>query len=583
MNRIFAYIFLGLFTCQMNALGEEVVEINSIRLGEVKVAGFSLLSNKTVKIDAEGAGEDRERTRVENMMADPHNMFAYAWIINAKSRELVWRMTVDNTKRNRSTRLNRIYKDEIRLPAGEYEVYFSAMVPTYSFKDDGFFSLGRLLSKLLRDDKWYEADEERWHISIANVDQAVTPVSVTKYHNALKQQAVVSITGLRDSDYRQEGFRLSKRGTFYIYAIGEAFEDEAYDYSWIVDASTSMKIWESLPEKSDYGGGAIKNRVWRETLTLEPGNYWVYSVMDDSHSPENWNANPPYDPYFYGITITGVEGRFDPKSVESMPKLKVQPIVELTRIGDDEFVYEGFKIDEPMQVRIYALGEGRDGRMFDYGWIENANTGEKVWQMDYNRTRHGGGAKKNRLIDEVITLPAGSYMVYYESDDSHSYEDWNASKPYQPQSWGITVFPADPKYNVEDIQKFDEIDYAQDIICQIVRVGDGQYIQKRFQLDEETYIRVYAIGEGDWDEMFDFGWIEDEYTGRILWEMDYGKTRWAGGARKNRLVDNVIKLPAGKYILRFKTDDSHSFEDWNADPPKDPLHYGITLYRRSEK
>ena len=61
--------------------------------------------------------------------------------------------------------------------------------------------------------------------------------------------------------------------------------------------------------------------------------------------------------------------------------------------------------------------------------------------------------------------------------------------------------------------------------------------------------------------------------------MTYDETRWAGGAKKNRKVDEVIHLPAGKYLLFYNTDGSHSFNDWNADPPDDPIHYGITLYK----
>ena len=40
--------------------------------------------------------------------------------------------------------------------------------------------------------------------------------------------------------------------------------------------------------------------------------------------------------------------------------------------------------------------------------------------MSYRRTEHAGGAGKNRKINEVITLPKGSYALYYETDSSHS-------------------------------------------------------------------------------------------------------------------------------------------------------------------
>ena len=79
-------------------------------------------------------------------------------------------------------------------------------------------------------------------------------------------------------------------------------------------------------------------------------------------------------------------------------------------------------------MRIYALGEGSEGDMNDYGWIEDAKTGRIVWEMGYRMTDHAGGARKNRMFNGTILLQAGDYNVYYESDDSHAFNDWNASR-----------------------------------------------------------------------------------------------------------------------------------------------------------
>ena len=72
--------------------------------------------------------------------------------------------------------------------------------------------------------------------------------------------------------------------------------------------------------------------------------------------------------------------------------------------------------------------------MDDYAWIEEAGTGRVVWEMTYRMTEHAGGAKKNRMFNDTIRLDKGEYVVYYETDGSHSYEDWNASPPTGP-SW----------------------------------------------------------------------------------------------------------------------------------------------------
>ncbi|MDP9323015.1 MAG: hypothetical protein M3P13_05220, partial [Acidobacteriota bacterium] len=65
-----------------------------------------------------------------------------------------------------------------------------------------------------------------------------------------------------------------------------------------------------------------------------------------------------------------------------------------------------------------------------------------VWEMTYRITEHAGGAAKNRRFDGTVRLPAGDYVVKYETDESHSFGDWNAAPPDDPEMWGITIFRA---------------------------------------------------------------------------------------------------------------------------------------------
>ncbi|MEZ4766598.1 MAG: hypothetical protein R3C26_26425 [Calditrichia bacterium] len=52
-----------------------------------------------------------------------------------------------------------------------------------------------------------------------------------------------------------------------------------------------------------------------------------------------------------------------------------------------------------------------------------------------------------------------------------------------------------------------------------------------------------------------------------------------GGARKNREFNDTVFLRAGDYVLHYESDDSHSFRDWNSAPPRDPVNYGVTIYK----
>lgn len=117
------------------------------------------------------------------------------------------------------------------------------------------------------------------------------------------------------------------------------------------------------------------------------------------------------------------------------------PLAQITRVADEEDKTAEFTLAREASVRVFAVGEGggSGGQMYDWGWIEDAATGKPVWQMKESETKHAGGAGKNRLIDAVVTLPAGRYRLRYKSDDSHSFDNWNALPP-DINFWGIALY-----------------------------------------------------------------------------------------------------------------------------------------------
>ncbi len=253
-------------------------------------------------------------------------------------------------------------------------------------------------------------------------------------------------------------------------------------------------------------------------------------------------------------------------------------ILSLTMLGDDESVVEGFALTRPMEVRVLALGEAMNGQLYDYGTILDATTRKPVWQMELHATHHAGGSDKNRMVDEVISLDAGSYLVRYVTDGSHSYEDWNAAAPSYPALWGITVLSPQGPVDRDVVRPYDDRDNDA-VVTRIVGVRDDELHERWFTLEQDAEVRVYAIGEGGASEMNDYAWIEDA-GGNVVWRMAYWDTDHAGGAQKNRVFDRVLRIPAGEYRLVYQSDDSHSFGDWNAAAPEDPYSYGVTIFRR---
>jgi CubicO group peptidase (beta-lactamase class C family) len=120
---------------------------------------------------------------------------------------------------------------------------------------------------------------------------------------------------------------------------------------------------------------------------------------------------------------------------------------------------------------------------------------------------------------------------------------------------------------------------ALPVIAQIVQVLDNEDKTVPFNLTSSQEVRIFAIGEAQPGEMFDYGWIENADNGSTVWRMEEPKTTHAGGAGKNRKVDQVITLPAGNYKLRYKSDDSHAYDHWNSMPP-DINFWGIAIYKK---
>ena len=119
--------------------------------------------------------------------------------------------------------------------------------------------------------------------------------------------------------------------------------------------------------------------------------------------------------------------------------VKLPMVAQIVQVLDNADKTVTFNLASSQDVRIFAIGEGQNGEMFDWGWIEDVDKGSRVWEMQEAKTTHAGGAGKNRKIDVVITLPAGNYKLRYKSDDSHAFDHWN-SMPPDINFWGIAVY-----------------------------------------------------------------------------------------------------------------------------------------------
>lgn len=560
-----------------------LVEINRLRPLDLKISGLQLDNNQKIKIEAVGLHQERRRFEI---------ILGTSWILNSATREVVWRFEPSEF-RGRDVEVNE-QNVELDLKPGNYEVYYSTYPYFENSRDwydpdrrgianriSNFFA--RLFDgdydRYFDDYDYYNDFADKFKLVIKGNGKKLDAGDIEKLQNTLKKAAAISLSATDDDLYLTQGFEIKKPAEVNIYAVGEARDDGNFDYGWIINTETREKIWAMDYWESERAGGADKNRSVNKSLSLPAGRYAAVYITDDSHSPYEWNSAVPYDPAFWGLTVN-LKNEADKQYFSKFDYQNINDdrvLYSLIHMRDDDFESKAFTLKKPMNLRIYAIGEGRDGEMFDYGWIVDANTHKKMWEMDYRNTDHAGGAQKNRLIDQVVSFDKGDYIAYYATDDSHSYRDWNASQPYDPEHWGLTILAAGNNFSRGDISDY-QVKQDKNVLAQIVRVRDHEYTREKFTLKNDSEVRIYAIGEGMKGEMYDYGWIEDANSGRVVWEMSYRKTDHAGGAKKNRLLDDTISLEKGEYEVFYESDDSHSFNDWNDTPPWDPMSWGITVY-----
>jgi len=582
-------LFIVLFPLPGIIAGERsIVSLQDFRSSELKMTGIECLSPTTLHI--KGTGGERS----SGWGSKGGDLFAYGWIIDARTRELVWKMSRENT---RGSGDDRTCDDRVSLGPGAYEIYFAA--PTFSYNTwTSHFGINVDHRKKplfgerdgnglwFLEDWWFDDLPETWEKRSKNwgIDILVDDPDAHSIHTFSPprkfQNVIFQSTSLGENELVRQGLKALEPVELNIYALGEERKDlELVDYAWVVNATTRERVWEMTLRNTHGAEGADKNVMFSGTVRLDKGEYVLYYITDDSHSADDWNTFPPADPLHWGVTLSA-KGESEKRSVELYPYHEDENVIlSITKIGDNATRQEEFTLKEDARIRIYAFGERSNSRrtLADYGYIMDARTREKVWTMDVDRCFHAGGASKNLYADEIVTLMKGSYILTYKTDDSHSYDDWNAAPPFDEKHYGITLMGVGKGFNNDIISK-ESVGRGQGVIAQITRVGNDGNREERVKLSRPTRVRIYAIGEGQKRSMFDYGLIENTENGVVIWEMTYGMTFHAGGARKNRVVNTTILLEKGEYLLRYISDDSHSYGDWNEEPPEDQEFWGITLY-----
>lgn len=212
-------------------------------------------------------------------------------------------------------------------------------------------------------------------------------------------------------------------------------------------------------------GGNRQNRSAKAILTLAPGTYLVGFKTDGSHSfAAGFNKSSPDNAERWGMAVFPLDPADGTKDGISVEQLDMELPTESTddeavamgsrlddierdrffvqriELGNEMDVRESFEVLDTVKVIVAALGELSESSQYDYGWLDDLGSGERLWEMTYETTQPAGGDTNFRSAWIELTLAPGMYRAGFTTDGSISFGNFSSEIPDNPQDWGIAVF-----------------------------------------------------------------------------------------------------------------------------------------------
>lgn len=551
--------------------GKGFVTLADMDTRELLTRHFEVLAPATITVDGEVSFED---DRAGSDLA------VLAWILDRSSGDVVWRTTVDNVTREgvRAT-----VHDSLQLDTGRYTVHYSTYGPdNTSYRGGSAFGLKP---------HWTNY-ESYWHLDLSAPDGTVDVDN--RFQSAAAPEASLFQVALEDRRGEKSAMFYAD-GTASVHVHGGITRcTTRCDEIQIRSIPSGVVQWTADDVDAMPAGGSRINQ-WIDAEISLPGGAYEIEFVPGSHQGR-WSENPPWRPDSFVFTLEpGSEGTvrlLDPWAAS-------EPLVDQSGLGDDERVETRLVLQDTLDVILFAMGEmNSSSQRYDWGWIERESDGQRVWEMDYDQTTPAGGGSKNRKTEAILSLDPGSYLVSFETDGSHSFAGFNSSRPDHPERWGLALFPLNPTDVDQSRVQVERLERAQAMPepetpsgSALTGIAEGRFLVRMtsvgnsadrvdvFELSDTTDVVVMALGELTESSSYDWGWIEEEGSGDIIWEMNWDNTTWAGGDDSYRAARIDLTLAPGSYRVRYQSDGSVAYGGFGSDYPDNPEDWGIAIFR----
>lgn len=568
----------GLVIWRMNAgpAGVGVVSLSDLEDRKLYEKNFEVFSPTMVHVEGVVSFEDDL----------PGSVLAVVpWIVSRDQNQVIWEASDDKLDRD-GVKAN--LSDSLELGAGFYTLYLSTLGPDRdSWKERGPLGLTP---------HWTNY-ESFWRLDLMAPEGtiALSPrIEVSSARGASLFEA--NLTSRAKSSTMM--IHAAQRGGLQLEGGVTVCNSYCDDIS-LKRIPSGVVVWSLDEEETVPAGGSRVNRLLSTSLELEPGVYEL-SFSPGIHHDGEWTETPPALPYAWGFSVTSADaGKIRPLD----PWTLAEPLVDQLGLGDGENRRSRLTTTDSLDVMVFALGEmSSSSERYDWGWIENEETGERVWEMEYGATTKGGGNDQNRSAKAILTLAPGTYLIGFQTDGSHSFASgFNKSRPEHPERWGMVVFPLDPADSTNEGVMVEGVDLERpteqtsgisfavgsrldDIaldrfLVRRIELGDEMDVREVFELTDTVNVTIAALGELSQSSQYDYGWLDNVRTGERVWEMTYESTEPAGGDSNFRAAWLDLALPPGEYRVGFITDGSISYGNFSSEAPDNPQDWGIAVFR----
>ncbi len=249
-----------------------------------------------------------------------------------------------------------------------------------------------------------------------------------------------------------------------------------------------------------------------------------------------------------------------------------------------------YEFDQISHSLVKASSQNKDFARFDEGvartlleakngelWLGTVRDGLYSFNINSGKLRN----YKNQAYD-LNSIPENFiYTLAEDSEQNLWIGTFNGLSLLKNGDTKFTLIPSlvNRIYNEALMIKLRKMWVTQNPVTSIIKAGDYADLTKEFVLRDDAELLACSIGEGlSQVNMLDYGWLESE-SGDTIWTANnWNQSFHAGGHEKNRIQIGLLSLKAGRYKIRYTSDDSHSAASFNRLATKDSTYWGIQLF-----